>query len=446
MYFREVDESYSIKSWYFILRGFIDIIFGLTAFLRPEWVSDLGIRLFGVWLISNNIIQLAPFVLGKRTRRLYSEALASSAIGLLIGFLAVFKYQLAVEIAAIVVGVLLLFRALIELIILVESNMRAYHQRWLILWVVFSLVFSFYIIINPFGEEHFLEKVLGIYAVLIGFNHVLVASRKSRIIVEREKQVHFEINGDRYVPVEAMGELHFNENLPSSNNRERWEPIKPGDKINFSKYKRPIVIAAHPDDLEAFAGGLVFQLGNVLSVIFSGGDRGVWSPKYSAMDKSEYIQLRLKESSEAGKILGVTEIIYMGYLDRTIKPTDDNVQKILTILEKYEPDIVVSFEYRKSTTLDPHPDHLAVGEITRQAVKKYMNDARFDYFLMSTLLPNVFVDVSGVRRVKLEALARHASQTGLNSIIFPFLEKLITKLWGAYNGVDFAEGYRCVQR
>jgi LmbE family N-acetylglucosaminyl deacetylase/uncharacterized membrane protein HdeD (DUF308 family) len=446
MYFREIDESYSIKSWYFILRGFIDIIFGLAAFLRPEWASDLIVRLFGVWLIFTNIIQFAPFVLGKRTRRLWPEALASSVIGLLIGFLALVKYQLAVEIAAIIVGLLLLFRALIELVILVESNMRAYHQRWLILWVVFSLVFGFYIIINPFGEERIIEKVLGIYAILIGFNHVLVASRKSHIVIEREEQIHSEIDSDRYVPVETMSELRFNKNPLSSNNVERWEPIKPGEKINVSKYKRPIVIAAHPDDLEAFAGGLVFQLGNVLSVIFSGGDRGVWSPKYSAMDKSEYIRLRLKESSEAGKILGVNEIIYMGYLDRSIKCTDDNIQKILTILEKYEPDIIVSFEYHKSITLDPHPDHLAIGEITRQAVMKCMNDVRFDYFVMSTIFPNVFVDVSNVRRVKLEALARHTSQTGLNSIIFPFLEKLITKLWGAYNGVDFAEGYRCVQR
>jgi LmbE family N-acetylglucosaminyl deacetylase len=397
-------------------------------------------------LIFNNVVQFAPFVLGKRTRRLWPEALASSVIGLLIGFLAVVKYQLGVEIAAIVVGLLLFFRALIELAILVESNMRAYHQRWLILWVALSLVFGVYIIMNPFGEERILEKVLGIYAILIGLNHVLVASRKSHVIVEREELTHSEINSDNYVPVETMGELHFDEHPPSSDNREIWEPIKPGDKINVSKYKRPIVIAAHPDDLEAFAGGLVFQLGNVLSVIFSGGDRGVWSPKYSALNKSEYIRLRLKESSEAGKILGVNEIIYMGYLDRTIKCTDDNVQKISTILEKYEPDIIVSFEYHESTTLDPHPDHLAVGEITRRAVKKYVNDDRFDYLVMSTIFPNVFVDVSDVRRVKLEALARHTSQTGLNSIIFPFLEKLITKLWGAYNGVDYAEGYRCVQR
>jgi hypothetical protein len=41
-------------------------------------------------------------------------------------------------------------------------------------------------------------------------------------------------------------------------------------------------------------------------------------------------------------------------------------------------------------------------------------------------------------------LACHTTQTGLNGIIFPFLEKLITQIWGAFDGVDYAEGYRLI--
>ena len=63
---------------------------------------------------------------------------------------------------------------------------------------------------------------------------------------------------------------------------------------------------------------------------------------------------------------------------------------------------------------------------------------------MSTLFPNVFVDVSEVRRFKVTALGEHDSQDDFNSIVFPYLEKFITRLWGAYNGVDFAEGYRLI--
>ena len=49
-----------------------------------------------------------------------------------------------------------------------------------------------------------------------------------------------------------------------------------------------------------------------------------------------------------------------------------------------------------------------------------------------------------MRRVKLEALACHSTQHGLNGIIFPFLEKLITRIWGAFDGVEYAEGYRLI--
>ncbi len=62
----------------------------------------------------------------------------------------------------------------------------------------------------------------------------------------------------------------------------------------------------------------------------------------------------------------------------------------------------------------------------------------------STLFPNRFVDVSAVRRIKLDALACHATQQGLNAIIFPFFERMLSKLWGIYIGADYAEAYRKV--
>lgn len=251
------------------------------------------------------------------------------------------------------------------------------------------------------------------------------------------------MKSNKNVPVLTI-EDYISSSSQQSRSFTNWNHLKPGEKINLSKYKRPIVLAAHPDDLEAFAGGLVFQLKDLLSVIYSGGDKGVWNPQYRKMDKDEYIQLRLKEASEAGKLLGVSEIIYMGYLDRGIKCTEVSVRNALLILERYEPDLVVSFEFYRGRNIDPHPDHIAVGEITRRAVMMYKGKGSLDYIVMSTLFPNVFVDVSDVRRFKLVALGEHDSQDDFNSIIFPFLEKFITKIWGAYNGVDYAEGYRFV--
>jgi LmbE family N-acetylglucosaminyl deacetylase len=211
------------------------------------------------------------------------------------------------------------------------------------------------------------------------------------------------------------------------------------------KYHRPIVLTPHPDDLEAFAGGLVDELrAPVLSVIFAGGDKGVWSPRFTTMDKTDYIRVRLAEASDAARLLGVTEIIYMGFVDRSVAVTPAAVEKVVEMFERHQPDLVVSFEFYRLATPYPHPDHLATGEIVRRAVAHYQGRDRMDFLVTSTIIPNIFVDVTGVRRVKLEALACHTTQTGLNGIIFPFLEKLISRIWGAFAGVDFAEGYRLI--
>ena len=437
MYFHE-STRYDLEPWYLAFRGLINVLLGASIYLRPDWASDLIMQLFGAWLIINNIIQIVPFFIRHRTRRLLPEAIFTSIIGISVGILALIKTIIAIEIATLFIGLLLFFRAIIELLILVESHMRVQHQRRLLVWVIISIIFSFYLLLNPFGEIHFLEKTFGVFAIILGFNHIITSSRISVKFLKVEKETQ---SSKRLVPVENFNDLSLSSNQINKKTSS-FEPIKPGGILNPSSYHCPIVVAAHPDDLEAFAGGLVFELGEVISVIFSGGDKGVWNSKYKYMNKKDYINLRMGEASEAGKLLRLKEIIYMGYFDREIEVNDENVEKICTIFNHYNPDLVISFEYRNKETLDPHPDHLAVGEITRQAVTKYMKDQDLDYILMSSLLPNIFVNISDVRRVKVEALSKHETQISFNSIIFPFLEKLITKIWGAYLDIDYAEGYR----
>lgn len=87
---------------------------------------------------------------------------------------------------------------------------------------------------------------------------------------------------------------------------------------------------------------------------------------------------------------------------------------------------MISFEYHKWLNPYRHPDHLATAAIAREAIARYARRDHIDYLVTSTLFPNRFVDVTGIRRVKLEALACHTTQATLNAAIFPFLEKLIT--------------------
>jgi LmbE family N-acetylglucosaminyl deacetylase/uncharacterized membrane protein HdeD (DUF308 family) len=451
MYFLELSERYTTQTWYFVARAVVNLAFGLAALIRPVWAADLLIQVFGLWLVVNGLLQILPILLGHRTRRLWRQALASGIVALLVGGLALGNNVLALDVAAIMLGLLLFFRAGLELTILVEAHMRVHHQRVLLLGAALLALSGGVLLTSPFSDDYAFERLLGFYVIVVGGIHVITAWRVSDQIHVSEAQSHTLIAQNRYVPV-----IEEEASPSAANDREmvrgiewelsgEWSPAVPGARLDLGKYQRPIVLAPHPDDLEAFTGGLVYRLPvDVLSVVFAGGDKGVWSPNFATMDKTDYIRVRLAEAADAARLLGVNEIIYMGYLDRGVACTEAAIQRVVDIFQQYQPDLVVSFEFFRRATPYPHPDHLAAGEIVRRAVARYEQRARLDYLVTSTILPNVFLDVTGVRRVKLEALACHTTQTGLNGIIFPFLEKLITRLWGAFAGVDYAEGYRLI--
>lgn len=451
MYFLELSEQYTTRAWYFVLRGVVNIAFGVTALIRPVGTVDLLIQVFGLWLVVNGALQILPIMLGRTTQRLWRQASASGATALLVGVLALGRDVLALDLIAIILGLLLIFRAGLELTILVEGHMRVHHQRALLLGVALLTLIGIALLISPFSDDYAFEDVLGLYAVVIGSVHIITAWRVSDQIQASETHSHTLVAQCRYVPVVeeeqeiAQAADSIMDEIENGEGSAPWVPAVPGSRLDLSKYRRAIVLAPHPDDLEAFTGGLVYQIKNgVLSVVFAGGDKGVWSRQFASMDRTDYIRVRLAEAAEAGRRLGVNEIIYMGYLDRGVACSEAAIQKVIEIFQRHRPDLVVSFEFYRRATPYPHPDHLAAGEIVRRAVARYEGHNRLDYLVASTVLPNVFLDVTSVRRVKLEALACHTTQTGLNGIIFPFLEKLITRLWGAFDGVDYAEGYRLI--
>ena len=206
-----------------------------------------------------------------------------------------------------------------------------------------------------------------------------------------------------------------------------------------------MIIAPHPDDLEGFTAGLAYTLDSpVVSVVVAGGNLGVWEEEHAQLESQDYIALRLQESEIAARMLGVKEIIYMGYLDRGVVCDETGVERMLAQINMHQPDLIVSFEFYKSITPYAHPDHIATAQMVRNAVARYEQEA--DYIVASTLAPNYFLDVSDIRRIKLEALACHTTQAQLNSIIFPFFEKGITTLWGTFTGVRYAEGYRLIPK
>ncbi len=178
-------------------------------------------------------------------------------------------------------------------------------------------------------------------------------------------------------------------------------------------------------------------------VIFSEGDKGRWGEKYASMRKSAFERLRMSETRKSGKLLGVDHIKTLHFDDRRISPTQATIRKLRKEIVNISPDVIFSFEFRKLLNYDPHPDHLAVGEIVKQAILS-LKDQQIDYYVFTSIMPNNYIDISKIRKVKIQAIKIHETQRLLNRIIFPVLEYAPTRILGIIKKSRFIEAYRKV--
>lgn len=131
-----------------------------------------------------------------------------------------------------------------------------------------------------------------------------------------------------------------------------------------------LLVFAHPDDESFAVGGTVAKLVKkgvrVVLISATKGEAGsVGNP--SLCKQEELGKFRERELRCAAKILGISKIYFLGFVDGTLKNVPNNKisKKILPILKEEKPDIVITFDKFGGSN---HPDHIAVS---RAATKSY---------------------------------------------------------------------------
>jgi bacillithiol biosynthesis deacetylase BshB1 len=118
-----------------------------------------------------------------------------------------------------------------------------------------------------------------------------------------------------------------------------------------------LAIGAHPDDVELSCGGtickLVKQGRNVGLADLTGGELGTRGTP----------EVRAKEAADASKILGVAVRENLGLLDGDIDVSKGNILKLISLLRKYKPDVLLI-----PHSFDRHPDHEHAHTLCREAL------------------------------------------------------------------------------
>ncbi len=220
-----------------------------------------------------------------------------------------------------------------------------------------------------------------------------------------------------------------------------------------------LLIAPHPDDPEMGMGGTVAALTSagkkVVYVICTNGDKGTSDPE---MTPERLVKIREQEQRNAAEILGVKEVVFLGYPDQGLEDTAEFRKKLVRLIRQYRPETVATCDpYRRYIW---HRDHRLCGVVTLDAIFPYARD-RLAYpdliaegfmphkvreiLCWGTEDPNYCVDVTATFRTKMKAVSCHKSQFG--NVGAGMVERMMrrAKEMAAGQGFELAESFHRVE-
>lgn len=194
-------------------------------------------------------------------------------------------------------------------------------------------------------------------------------------------------------------------------------------------YRRGMVVVAHADDAEWGCAGTVAKWcaegWEVVYVVCTDGSKGTDDP---GMTGSRLAEVREQEQRKAGMVLGLRDVVFLGYEDSMLQPTLELRRDIAREIRRYRPDVLICenpVRHLSGNGYVGHPDHYAAGEAALSAVFPTARDRlTFPELLEQGLEPHKvrevwvmdhqysdnFVDVSDYIEIAIEALKQHTTQ------------------------------------
>jgi LmbE family N-acetylglucosaminyl deacetylase len=206
--------------------------------------------------------------------------------------------------------------------------------------------------------------------------------------------------------------------------------------------KNILIIGAHFDDAELGAGGTAAKLVSEGKKVY----------KLTLTDNvTDFKQMNIKvaydssvkESQEACKILGVTEILdFIPARCSTLEYCKEIMQRVEKVIYDYNIDTVF-MHFQK----DMNQDHVEASRICLTASRHCDNVFAYQgngYILDQAYYPTFFVDISNFIDKKKQALSKYgAEHNRYNRLFDANIER--NHIWGYANQVEYAEGFHIIK-
>jgi len=219
-----------------------------------------------------------------------------------------------------------------------------------------------------------------------------------------------------------------------------------------------LAIGAHPDDIELSASGTLFRhIDMGYSVALCDLTQGELGTRGSG-------PLRLQEAEAAKKIIGAVARENLGMKDGFFLHNEENMMKIIRVIRKYQPEIVLA-----NAIHDRHPDHGKASKLISDAcffaglIKIQTEDesgytqqpwrpkAVYHYIQDRNIKADLVVDITSYMDKKIESIMAYGSQffnpdsdepeTPISSKAFIDFIKAKNKSYARDIGVEYAEAF-----
>ena len=179
------------------------------------------------------------------------------------------------------------------------------------------------------------------------------------------------------------------------------------------------------------------------------------------MTSEKIVDIRSREQQDAGKVIGVEDIVSLNYTDGELESNRNLLSDLVFCIRKYKPEIVFTHDpFRMNNFL--HRDHRNLGFSVMDAIYPYARDhlhfpdqikGNIQPYKVKKLLfwgsdkPNVTVNVTGFENKKVESLSMHKSQLPGLSLGSEYGKNLLNRLRDSSGNFSFeyGESFRMIE-
>jgi LmbE family N-acetylglucosaminyl deacetylase len=214
--------------------------------------------------------------------------------------------------------------------------------------------------------------------------------------------------------------------------RPHWSgDMSEGAMAAEQETERVLVIVAHPDDAEFWAGGTIAGWTDagaaVTYCVLTDGELGGFD---ETVPRADLPRIRRAEQQRAAAVLSVADVRFFGLAEGGLRPDDMRLRRdLVRVIRQVRPQRILTWspEWNWARFRSCHPDHRATGEIALSAVYPDAGNPFAHLPLRDEGLPawtvgeawlinspqvNHYVDVTDTFERKVAALRLHQSQTG----------------------------------